>query len=55
MRNDEYLKMVDRQLQEAKENMELVEKSYREAKAKYDSILSFKESYIQWVMVKEKV
>lgn len=48
MNTDQYLRMVDSQLEEAKLNMELAEKGYREAKAKYDGILSFKEKYNQW-------
>lgn len=50
MKTDQYLHMVDSQIREAKENMEIVEQSYREAKAKYDALLSSKESYIRWVM-----
>jgi hypothetical protein len=49
MDKDQYLQMVDSQLQEAKENMELAEKTYKELKAKYDGILNFKEKYIQWI------
>jgi hypothetical protein len=52
MNTDKYLRMVDSQLQEAKEVVELTEKAFKEAKAKYDGILSFKESYIEWVKTK---
>jgi hypothetical protein len=53
MNSDQYLQMVNAQLKEAKENMDLTEKAYRESKAKYDGILSFKEKYIQWIGEKD--
>lgn len=49
MTDKEYLKMVDEQLKEAKENMDSAEKSYIEAKAKYDSVIKFRESYVTWI------
>jgi hypothetical protein len=50
MDKEKYLEMVDAQLREAREHMEAVHKSFIEAKAKYDSLRSSKESYIFWVM-----
>ena len=50
MNSSNYLDMVNAQIRDAKENMDTVEKSYREAKAKYDALLNSKESYIRWVM-----
>jgi hypothetical protein len=53
MDTDQYLQMVESQLQEAKENMELAEKAYKESKAKYDGILSFMDAYKKWIGEKE--
>ena len=50
MNKKEYLELINTQLQEAKENMELVEKSYREAKSKYETMVKFVESYIEWAV-----
>lgn len=49
MTSDQYLAMVEVQLQEAKENMEAAEKKFREEKAKYDSVLSLKTNYLKWI------
>jgi hypothetical protein len=50
MNRDQYLDMVDTQLRDARDNMDLIEKSYKEAKAKHDSILKFRNSYIEWLV-----
>lgn len=49
MNGSKYLDMVNAQIRDAKENMEILEKSYLEAKAKHDALLNSKESYIRWV------
>lgn len=50
MDTEQYLKMIDAQIREAKELVESTEKSFREATARHQALLSSKESYIWWVV-----
>jgi sulfur relay (sulfurtransferase) DsrC/TusE family protein len=52
MDKDQYLQMIDRQLEESLDEMYDAEKKYNEAKAKYDAINIMRESYIKWVVEK---
>lgn len=53
MDKEQYLKMVDEQIREARDNMILIEQSYIGARAKFDALLKSRESYIRWVMDNE--
>lgn len=48
MNADDYLNMINRQIEEAKANMNDSKKKYREDKAKYESLLGFKQNFITW-------
>jgi hypothetical protein len=50
MDKDQYLQMIDRQLEESLDEMYDAEKKYNESKAKYEAINKMKESYIKWIV-----
>jgi hypothetical protein len=52
MDKDQYLQMINTQLEEAEANMKDAQKKFLEEKAKYAAIVRMKESYIQWVVGK---
>jgi hypothetical protein len=49
MKPDEYLNMINSQVEEARKNMMESEKKHREDEAKYMTLLSFKQNYIKWI------
>jgi uncharacterized protein (DUF3084 family) len=55
MKSSQYLEMIDSQLRESKENLDNIQKQYREVKAKHDALLNSRESYIRWVMGDEEL